>query len=67
MANFCVEKNVAVVVVVDGLTDGWTDGLTDGRILLRRSKDFDCYEKGRKKMGFGRSKDLGLYRNICQK
>ena len=23
-----------------------------------RSKDLDCYEKGRKKMGFAQSKDL---------
>ena len=32
-----------------------------------QSKDLDYYEKGRKKMGFGRSKELRLYRNIWKK
>ena len=31
------------------------------------SKDLDCYEKGRKKMGFGGSKDLKLYDDTKEK
>ena len=30
-------------------------------MVFCRSKDLDCYEKGGKKMGFGRSKDLILF------
>ena len=32
-----------------------------------RSKDLDCYKKGRKKMGFGRSKDLKMFEDTKDK
>ena len=59
---FFLERKTTFVLkkcVTDEQIDGRTNPLIE--MQLRQSKDFDCYEKGRKKMGFGRSKDLDYY------